>query len=61
MKRPLIGEPLNYDGHVITAHPMQPDVLIRKDGQDFGLFLSAEAGRKAAMKSIDAEKKQNAK
>ena len=55
MKRKLIGKPVNYGGYVITAHPLAPDVLIRKNNQDFGLYLTAEAGRIAAMKSIDKE------
>jgi len=57
MKREIIGSPVRYSGRVITAHPMAPDVLIRKDDQDFGLFLSIESGVVAAMKSIDAEDK----
>jgi len=60
MERETIGKPIHYSGRTITVHPMAPDVLIRKNGHDFGLYLSPEAGRRAAMESIDAEDKATA-
>lgn len=56
--REQIGPTQNHSGHTITAHKMSIDVLMRIDGKDYGMFLSAESGRKAMMAIIDAEDKR---
>lgn len=53
-----VCDPIKYKGREITVHEHQPDVMVRKDGSDFGVFTNAEAGRVAAMHSIDEEEKR---
>lgn len=55
IEREQIGPTQHYKGRNITAHKLSIDVQMRIDGNDAGIFLSAEAGRKAIMKSIDDE------
>jgi len=61
IERKQIGEPLHYKGHVITAHELQPDVLMKVDGSESGLFLSIHAGQVACKKGIDETEKKRGK
>jgi len=56
--REQIGETQHYRGRAITAHSYAPDVLMRIDGQDYGVYLSKEAGFRAKMKDIDREEER---
>lgn len=53
--REQIGPTQSYKGRAITAHMMSIDVLMRINGKDAGMYLSAEAGRKAIMSNIDEQ------
>lgn len=51
--RPAVAPAQVYQGRRITAHVMAPDVLIRINGEDFGIYLSSSSGYRAAMRHID--------
>jgi hypothetical protein len=51
--RPRVGESQRCMGRTITAHVMQPDVLIRINDNDYGIYLSKQSGFRAAMRHID--------
>lgn len=53
IERPPVAPAQHYQGRRITAHTMAPDVLIRVNGEDYGIYLSVSSGYRAAMRHID--------
>jgi hypothetical protein len=54
VERPLVGKPLPYRDHVITATFLGPDLLMQIDGEEQPHFYMDLTGlRKVGMKVVD--------
>ena len=53
VERKQVGPAETYLRHEITVHELQPDVLLRVNGQDLGFYTNAEAARRAGREYVD--------
>lgn len=62
IERPMIGEPIKHNGHLITIHHLGPDLLVRVDGVELSAFYtSTTAARAGGMRYADELDREKAK